>query len=195
MIDDVGGRMLWATYENAVMWCVTLTRGVAPEEVITAYGCDPGDSRFVDMDQAIEWMGDCDPEALLVPLRFGRIGEWSFCYEKSTNVGSINLDVLARLSAKSEAFLLEVGGSGVNHFGYWRNGRAVESFEPTLLSRRPAPPHPWWDAVQERRRAAGKPYPGMLPVLEVVTEHVGAVLDDVTLAGELRTVMVKDPYT
>lgn len=193
--EGSGDRMRWAAYENTAMWCLTFTRGVTLEGVITAYGCDPRGARSVDVHAMIEWMGECDSGAPLFPLRFGRIEEWSFCYEKSTNLGSINPDILARLSATTETLLVEEGGSGISHFGYWQNGRAVESFEPAFPSRRPVLPRPWWDAIQERRLATGKPYPGMLPVLEVVAEHVGAVLDDETLAGELLTVMVNDPYT
>lgn len=103
-------------------------------------------------------------------------------------------DVLAHLSATTETFGVMLGGGGVNRFSYWRNGRVVESFEPGLPRTKPAQPHPWWDAVQERGPAGGERYFGMLPVLDLVADHVGAILDDETLAGEMPTVMMKDPY-
>ncbi|MEU0957682.1 DUF6461 domain-containing protein [Streptomyces niveus] len=194
MTEGIGNHMHWAAQRNAVMWCVTFTDGITPEEVLTAYGFSPDDARTVDWSETLEWMADRDrPDATVFPLRFGRTGEWSFCFEKSTILGSSD-DVLARLSATTETISVMLGGGGVNRFGCWRDGREVESFEPGHPRRKPAPPHPWWDAVHERIRATGERYPGMLPVLEVVAERVGAILDDETLDGQLHTVMMKDPY-
>jgi hypothetical protein len=63
-------------------------------------------------------------------LRTGYLGKWTFCYEDGA-LESIKVDVLRRLSADTETIQMFKGGDGMNIVKYFRDGRTIESFEPT----------------------------------------------------------------
>ncbi len=99
---------------------------------------------------------------------------------------------LSALSRGTETLSVLRGGDGMNGFTYWREGQCAERFEPGAAGTKPRPPHPWWDAVQERLDASGEEYPGLVPVLEATAHHSGAVLDTDTLDGPLLTLRLVD---
>jgi hypothetical protein len=99
---------------------------------------------------------------------------------------------LSSLSHGTETFSVLQGADGMNGFAHWRDGQCTERFEPGFTHTKPNPPHPWWDAVQERLAASGEEYPGLVPVLEAVTQYTRAVLDANTLNGPLLTLRLED---
>ncbi|MBL3671504.1 hypothetical protein JL475_37625 [Streptomyces sp. M2CJ-2] len=123
-------------------------------------------------------------------LRVGSLGDWSFCYEEWGVLGGLP-GLLSRLSCDTETFTVDSNIS-MDTFGYWRDGRCTEAFEPDEPGTRRLPPHPWWDALQERREAAGGSEPGLVAAVRVIGDRMGAVLDDATLDGPLPTVLLGD---
>lgn len=176
----------WATDPSRVMWCVTFTRDITPYDVLARYGADSGTARFLTRQQAAQLSG---PEGSV--LCAGALGDWSFCFEEYGVMGAM-AGPLSALSQGTETFSVLRGGDGMNGFAHWRDGQRTERFEPGYTHTRPPPPHPWWDAVQEQLDAAGTEYPGLVPVLEAVAHHTGAVLDSDTLSGPLLTLLLDD---
>lgn len=183
------GPWAWAGDPRAVMWCVTITRAITPEEVLARYGADAHTARFLTRQQATHLADGDLPEGSV--LRAGQMGDWSFCFEDYGVMGCMP-GPLSALSRGTETFSVLRGGDGMNGFTYWREGHCEERFEPGAAGTKPRPPHPWWDAVQERLDASGEEYPGLVPVLEATAHHTGAVLDTDTLDGPLLTLRLVD---
>ncbi|MBL3670829.1 hypothetical protein JL475_33705 [Streptomyces sp. M2CJ-2] len=123
-------------------------------------------------------------------LRVGSLGDWSFCYEEWGVLGGMS-GPLSRLSRGTETFTVASNVS-MDTFGHWRDGRCTEAFEPDDPGTRQPPPHPWRDALQERREAGGGSEPGLVAAVRVIGDRMGAVLDDATLDGPLPTVLLGD---
>ncbi|MGW0137528.1 DUF6461 domain-containing protein [Streptomyces calvus] len=183
------GPWAWAEDPRAVTWCVTITRGITPEEVVARYGADARTAQLLTRQQAARLAGGDLPEGSV--LRAGQMGDWSFCFEDYGVMGCMS-GPLSALSLDTETFSVLRGGDGMNGFAYWRDGQCAERFEPGAADTKPRPPRPWWDAVQERLDASGEEYPGLVPVLEATTRHTRAVLDTDTLDGPLLTLRLED---
>ncbi|MEZ3182639.1 helix-turn-helix domain-containing protein [Streptomyces pimonensis] len=168
---------------------MTFTRGVTPEEVLARYGADARTARLLTRQQAAQLAGMDRPDGSV--LRAGQLGDWSFCFEDYGVMGCMP-GPLSALSRGTETFSVLRGGDGMNGFKCWRDGQCAEWFEPGAASTKPRPPHPWWDAVQERLDATGEEYPGLVPVLEATAHHTGVVLDTDTLDGPLLTLRLED---
>ncbi|MGY0066898.1 DUF6461 domain-containing protein [Streptomyces sp. QTS137] len=171
------------------MWCVTITHGITPLEVLARYGADAGTARLLTRQQAAQ-LTDGDLPVGSV-LQAGQLGDWSFCFEDYGVMGQMP-GPLSALSRGTETFSVLRGGDGMNGFAYWRDGQCAERFEPGAPSTKPHPPHLWWDAVQERLDASREEYPGLVPVLEATAHYTGAILDTDTLDGPLLTLRLKD---
>ncbi|MFE4385219.1 DUF6461 domain-containing protein [Streptomyces sp. NPDC056844] len=171
------------------MWCVTITHGITPLEVLARYGADASAARLLTRQQAAQLTDGDLPEGSV--LQAGQLGDWSFCLEDYAVMGQMP-GPLSALSRGTETFSVLRGGDGMNGFAYWRDGQCAERFQPGAPSTKPHPPHPWWDAVQERLNASGEEYPGLVPVLEATAHHIGAVLDTDTLDGPLLTLRLDD---
>ncbi|MEU9576407.1 DUF6461 domain-containing protein [Streptomyces chilikensis] len=189
MQDSTTRPWAWAGNQHAVMWCVTFTHGITPEEVLARYGADTRAARLLTGQQAGHLNDSNLPQGSV--LRAGSLGVWSFCFEDHGVMGAMS-GPLSALSQGTETFSVLRGGDGMNGFAHWRDGRCTEQFEPGFTYTRPDPPHPWWDAVQERLDASNEEYPGLAPVLEAVAHHTGAVLDTGTLRGPLLTLRLED---
>ncbi|MFD3730220.1 DUF6461 domain-containing protein [Streptomyces sp. NPDC058632] len=172
------------------MWCVTITHGISPEEVLARYGADARTARPLTRQQATRLAGgDLLPEGSV--LQAGQLGDWSFCFEEYGVMGRMP-GPLSALSRDTETFSVLRGGDGMDGFAHWRDGECAERFEPGAAGTKPRPPPPWWDAVQERLDASGEEYPGLVPVLEATAHHTGAVLDTDTRDGPLLTLRLED---
>ncbi|MEV5935054.1 DUF6461 domain-containing protein [Streptomyces sp. NPDC052079] len=187
--DSTTRPWAWAEDPRAVMWCVTFTRGITPEDVLARYGADARAAQFLTRQQAGRLNDSSLAEGSV--LRVGALGAWSFCFEDYGVMGAMP-GPLSALSQGRETFSVLRGGDGTNGFAHWRDGQCTERFEPGFTHTKPKPPHPWWDAVQERLDATGEEYPGLVPLLEAVVHHTGAVLDTGTLSGPLLTLRLED---
>ncbi|MFE7410480.1 DUF6461 domain-containing protein [Streptomyces laurentii] len=188
MTDSAAGSWL-RTRTNDVMWCVTFTYGIGPEDVLARYGADPRDARLLAERDAGPLYGSHHPDGSV--LRAGALGGWSFCFEDCGIMGVLP-GPLTALSWRTETLALHRSAKGMSRFAHWRDGFPSEGFEPGFPGTRGEPPHPWWDAVQARRDATGEEFPGLVPVLEAIADHTGAVLDADTLAGPLLTLRLAD---
>jgi hypothetical protein len=187
--DSTSMPWAWAKDPHAVMWCMTLTRGITPHEVLVRYGADARTARFLTRRQAAHLNDGSLPRGSV--LRAGALGDWSFCFEDYGVMGMME-GPLSSLSHGTETFSVLLGADGMNGFAHWRDGQCTERFEPGFAHTGPNPPHPWWDAVQERLDASGEEYPGLVPVLEAVARYTRAVLDAGTLDDPLPTLRLED---
>lgn len=174
MKTDAVDSLRWA-----VAWvCVTFTRGLSPEEVLTRYGADPARARLLDWDAASDLAPGDEGVSL---LRAGRLGEWTFCVEEDGGIGSLD-GPLAALSRRTETYSIATT-DGMDVFQYWRDGECVENFEPGMDHTRPEQATSWWDRVEAALAAHDGEDAGMAPVVALVLDHLGITLDDATLAG------------
>jgi hypothetical protein len=187
--DLAAGPWTWASDPRAGMWCVTFTRGVTPQDVLARYGADARTAELLTREQAAPLHDGSLPGGSV--LRVGSLGDWSFCFE-GYGVMGVMPGPLSALSQATETISVLRGGDGMNRFAHWRGGQCNEQFEPGFTHTEPDPPHPWWDAVQERLDASGEQYPGLVPILEAVEHYTGAVLDTDTLEGPLLTLRLDD---
>ncbi|MFF1519856.1 DUF6461 domain-containing protein [Streptomyces sp. NPDC058305] len=165
----------WAT----AWMCVTFTRDLTAEKVLTRYGADPSRSRLLDADQASELPTGHFADGAVSLLRSGRLGGWTFCIEEDGVIGSW-AEPLAALSRGTETYSV-LTTEGLNVFQYWRNGECVENFEPGM----PGTEHTgsWRDRVETALAAHEGEDVGMAPVVALVLDHLGITLDDTALAG------------
>ncbi|WP_412180868.1 DUF6461 domain-containing protein [Streptomyces californicus] len=189
MEDSTTRPWAWAKDPHAAMWCVTFTRGITPEDVLARYGADTPTAQVLTRQQAAQLNDSSLLEGSV--LRAGALGSWSFCFEDYGVMG-IMPGPLSALSHRTETFSVLLGGDGMNGFAHWRDGQCTERFEPGFTHTKPNPPHPWWDAVQERLDASSEEYPGLVPVLGAVAHYTGAELDADTLNGPLLTLRLED---
>ncbi|MEU6229097.1 DUF6461 domain-containing protein [Streptomyces sp. NPDC047042] len=173
MKTDAVDSLRWA-----VAWvCVTFTRGLSPEEVLTRYGADPDQARLLDWETASDLVSGDEGVSL---LRAGRLGEWTFCVEEDGDIGSLN-GPLAELSRGTETYSMATT-DGMDVFQHWRDGECVENFEPGMDYTRPEQATPWWDRVEAALAAHDGEGAGMAPVVALILDHLGITLDDSTLA-------------
>ncbi|MFI6012661.1 DUF6461 domain-containing protein [Streptomyces sp. NPDC051243] len=133
---------------GAGTWCVTFTRGITPDEVLTRYGAAPRHARVMPMREADRLGADSYRAGTTKSvLRVGAVGDWSFYYERWGVLGTMP-GPLSALSHDTEMFTVTVGGDRMNT-EHWHEGRCTEVFEPSRPDTRRLSPHPWWDAVQE----------------------------------------------
>ncbi|MFF3087630.1 DUF6461 domain-containing protein [Streptomyces nojiriensis] len=180
----------WADHE--IMWCLTVTQGITPTELLARYGAQPEQAQSLRRQQAEE-LGQriSDETTSGTVLRVGTSNGWSFCLEEWGWIGSTRA-VLTRLSHNTECFSLQQDARGRSIFQVWRDGHQAERFEPGMISTRPVPPHPWWDVLEQCRIAAGQNFPGWGPVLRSVSQHTGVTLDNETVRSQLLTVLLED---
>jgi hypothetical protein len=180
----------WADHE--IMWCLTLTRGLTPTELLSRYGADPDKARLVDRQHADALGRRIGDEGLSATvLRVGALDDWSFCLEHWGWLGTTE-GLLTGLSRATETFSLQQDARGRQSFQFWRDGHRMEPFEPGMPSTRPQPPHPWWEAVELRSNESGEELPGWQPVLRAVSDHTGVALDDVTVNSPLLTLLLHE---
>ncbi|MCX4400055.1 DUF6461 domain-containing protein (plasmid) [Streptomyces sp. NBC_00053] len=180
----------WADHE--IMWCLTFTHNLDPSELLTRYGARPEEARLLDPQEAYGLGQRIGDEGLAATvLRVGAIGDWSFCLEQWGWLGSTTA-LLTRLSQGTETLSLQQDARGQQRFRFWRDGHLAERFEPGMLSTRPEPPRPWWDAVELRRSEAAEDFPGWDPVLRAVSEHTEATLSNEMVNSRLLTVLLPE---
>ncbi|TRO55343.1 MULTISPECIES: DUF6461 domain-containing protein [unclassified Streptomyces] len=159
--------------------CVTFTRDLTAEEVLTRYGADPSRSRLLDAEQASELPTGNFANGAVSLLRSGRLGDWAFCIEEDGVIGSWP-EPLAALSRDTETYSVLMT-EGLDVFQYWRDGECVENFEPNM----PDTDHTgaWRDRVDAALAAHEGENAGMAPVVALVLDHLGITLDDTAVAG------------
>lgn len=108
-------------YGNGVR--LLFVRGVAPEQIIGALGCDPADAHPLAEEATWGMFGDW--------ARVGTAGRWGF----SADSGSISVwdfERIARdLSAGTDLVLFQTGPDR-DYFQYFADGIEVTAFEPLL---------------------------------------------------------------
>ncbi|MET7365641.1 hypothetical protein ABZS61_07375 [Streptomyces sp. NPDC005566] len=102
--------------------------------------------------------------------------------------------VLSALSRDTETFTVATNGVGLDTFGYWREGRCVESFEVDDPGTAQSSVSRWRDTLRSRREAAEGSNPTLLVAVRMICDHMGSVLEDATLDGPLPTVLVADEH-
>ncbi|MFJ7416343.1 DUF6461 domain-containing protein [Streptomyces sp. NPDC098077] len=189
MQEPTADTWAWAVDPRDVMWCLTLTRNITPDEALDRYGAERRSAQLLTRRQATQL--DYTTHAIGSVLRAGALAGWSFCFEDNGVMGRMP-GPLSALSQDTETFSILRGADGMNGFAYWRDGQCAERFEPGFAHTAPPPPHPWWDAVQQRLGLSDGGTPVLIPVLEAVAHHTGAAFDTDTLDGPLLTVLLEE---
>jgi hypothetical protein len=96
-------------------------RGIAPEQIIAAFGADPAAAHLLTAAEAL----DTIPEWFQV----GQAGDWAFCIDNSAASVYEYQRITRELSAGTELALIETGPN-FDHFYFYANSEEVTSFEP-----------------------------------------------------------------
>ncbi|MFJ8754603.1 DUF6461 domain-containing protein [Streptomyces sp. NPDC102441] len=167
-------------------FCMTLSLGKSPEEVINIYGADAGEARWLTADAP----GAYVTNATTTVLRAGSLGDWTFCLEFEYLLGS-NEGIMRELSTNAEAIVIFRTAKALTGFHYVANCELLESFEPGY------PPSVSGRSSHEfSSKVHALTSTGLDPVaacLEVVTGHVGCDLTKETLRGPLLSVIMDKP--
>lgn len=167
-------------------FCLALSRNQTPEQVLTAYGAEPGEARLMSATQCETEMEVTETNAI---LRAGKVGMWSFCIEVANPIGFSDL-ILRRLCDHSEAFSLSRSGHAMTIFKYARDGQLIEWFEPrNPQSIYGGSKQAFFDQIQ--RISPGSS--ASMASLKVMSGHIGAELTPEILHGPLPTVNVRNP--
>lgn len=187
MQEPTARTWAWAIDPREVMWCLTLTRHITPDEVLDRYGASSRTAQLLTRRQATQL--DATERVEGSVLRVGALEGWSFCFEDNGVMGRMP-GPLSALSQDTETLSILRGADGMNGFAHWRDGQCAKRFEPGFTA--PPSPHPWWDAVQQRLDPSEGSIPVLIAVLEAVSHHTGAVLSADTLTGPLLTVFLEE---
>ncbi|WP_406096346.1 DUF6461 domain-containing protein [Kitasatospora purpeofusca] len=175
----------WAERGTVPTFCLNVVRGLAADEVVAAYGADPGRLRQLSLAEADSRYPMAKGGAL---LRVGRLGEWTFCFEAREAEG-FKPGVLARLSERSEVVSLFYA-DGMTVVERLEEGRLVERFEPGQRSPvQGSEPHTLQEGVRAELRNSTAPSTTEA-ALRVIARHIGAEIPWATLAGPLATVVL-----
>ncbi|MEW2121479.1 DUF6461 domain-containing protein [Streptomyces sp. NPDC005474] len=167
-------------------FCLTLSAGRSPEEVLEIYGADRSRARWLS---SADCFTEFEPTATNTVLRVGTLGDWSFCIEFENPIGFLNA-VVRGLSVNSEMITISRTGNSLTIFRYIVNGRLVESFEPgNLSSSWGQSEHEFSREVHERSATANT----VMASLHVIAEHVGHELTTEILHGPLLSVVIDNP--
>ncbi|MDX2918269.1 MULTISPECIES: DUF6461 domain-containing protein [Streptomyces] len=162
---------------------LTLSRNHSPEQVLAAYGAEPGEARLMSESQCDTGIEVKETGAL---LRTGKLGSWSFCMESTNPIGFANL-ILKNLSDGSEAFSLSRTGHSMTVFKYAQYGQFCEWFEPrNHQTVQGGSPHAFFQRIQNMPSDTS----AAMASLKVMSEHVGAELTPEILKGPLLTVNI-----
>jgi hypothetical protein len=174
-------------------FCLTYVRHVPPEEVLIRYGADPTAAQRTD-DVGADHLAP--PGSDGTPLRCGRLGTWSFCYE-SPGVNGAMPWTLAALSRNTEVLGYHHSAKGMTVVERWLDGQPVETFEPgngrTLSARGPAL---LWQALQHLRSQVDSHTPAATDgamALRAVHDRVGAAVTGELLRLPLLSVWLYRP--
>jgi Family of unknown function (DUF6461) len=106
----------------------SFAEGRGPDEVLTAFGVDPGDAEPLTREASAEEFG-VEPGL----YRVGETGGWSYVVEE---FGGDHDDVLRALSAGGRAVSVTKVESAMSVFEYYEDGERTLWFEPTFPLRR-----------------------------------------------------------
>lgn len=105
-------------------WCVTVTRGITPNDVLVCFGALPGDAQNMPKLEAVRLGAVAyragTPKSV---LRVGSLGDWSFCYEEWGALSAIP-GTLPRLSSGRETLTVDSNESAWTPSGTGATGGA-----------------------------------------------------------------------
>ncbi|MEV4601806.1 DUF6461 domain-containing protein [Amycolatopsis sp. NPDC049253] len=177
----------WTQDPSVVMVCTTFVERLSPTPIFEVLHAEQPNSRMSSTQLAIA-VGD-DREG----IRVADIGSWALVIELESLV-AVRDEILARHS-RSRRRVVQVyrTGSGMESFGYWRDGESQCRFEPTNPARRTGRDP---DVLVGEMRASGidPASAEMLPGYEMYTlaaEVIGVIADTgVVVEAELEAGLV-----
>lgn len=186
---QASGEWDWLEESPLRIGCALIfARDVAQDEVFGAFDVDPTSAHMED------W--EFDPEDRRI--RVGRLGTWTFAIDESME--SLHLairgrNVGARLSAGTEAVVIEWTAKPTETFEYWADGTLVTRFEPyRVCDRDGSEPDRFLDEmrllgmVTEADDEAEGPDNVLIATLDLMTLALGIHLPEATAMGPLATV-------
>jgi hypothetical protein len=182
--------------------CLTFVRGARPEQIIEAYGMDPGAARLLPAPVAWEWLLPGGPPW----VRAGQAGDWAFAIEEVTQL-ALARDVARGMSAGTDAAEVIWTAKPTSDVRYLVDRTLVTAFAPGMewdrsgaepdrflgemsrtgmrleppLPRRPARRR---DIAEERRRPRRDP---LIAALDMLTLALGIRLPEEVARGRLLT--------
>ncbi|WP_369015741.1 DUF6461 domain-containing protein [Streptomyces hintoniae] len=166
-------------------FCLTLSAGKTPENILEAYGADASEARHLTY---AEFFRAYEPTATSAALRVGSFGSWSFCIEFENCIGFMP-GVQRKLSQSTEAFLLSRAGNAYAVVDYTVDGEIVESFEPGNGVIRVPSSHDFAGRVERLTESSD----GITATLEILAEYTGHHVTTALLDGPLLSVVVPTP--
>lgn len=134
--DDTNHDVWRWTADGAMrdLGCLIFSRGATPEQMIAAYGLDPGTARLVppaELSEAVPYPVAYGSSEV---IRAGRIGEWAFVIDESLLANTLTVhahDVAGHLPEGTEgAQVLWTGPEG--RLSYWTGDGDRCRFDPEL---------------------------------------------------------------
>ncbi|MEU2730615.1 DUF6461 domain-containing protein [Streptomyces griseoviridis] len=167
-------------------FCLTLSAGKTPENILEAYGADASEARYLT---SAEFFRAYEPTATSAALRVGSFGSsWSFCIEFENCIGFMP-GVQRKLSQGAESFLLSRAGNAYAVLDYTVDGEIVESFEPGNGVTRVPSSHDFAGRVERLSESSD----GITATLEILAEYTGHHVTTTLLDGPLLSVVVPTP--
>lgn len=144
MVDDLGRR-----YEGGWGWvlrggrelvcCLVFARGLAPEELLEAFGMPAGGGRLLPAEAADQTVRlpiyDEEGNVIGPVVKAGRSGDWAFAIDDMflANWLAIHGHHVARhLPAGTEAVIVDWTAKPTYNVEYWADGYLRASFDPQL---------------------------------------------------------------
>lgn len=186
---QVEGSWDWLVRSDLTLCCALIfARDVEEGEMFEAFGADPAAARMEG--------GLFDPDCSRV--RAGRVGAWTFAVDDhlvSLDLAMHGKNVGQRLSARTEAVVIESTAKPTEHFEYWADGVQVVSFEPYRpFDRHGSDPDRFLaemrqvGMVTEAGDEADGPEDDLLAALDLATLALGIQLPGQVATGPLATV-------
>jgi hypothetical protein len=118
----------WVTQGDLrVGGCLTFARGISPEQMIRAFGMDPGAALMLSEVEAV----GANPAGGPPWIRVGQTGEWAFAVEQLSLIGALE-GAGQRLSLGTEAVVVDWTAQPTYEISYMRDGVFVTRFEPGM---------------------------------------------------------------
>ncbi len=178
----------WTAIVRYGPFCLTVTHGVTPRNLLERYEADPTTARllaFGETDAVVQ------PGPDRTILTSGTLGDWTFGFE-TMSVEGVMPETLAALSRGTQTLALNDSANAMHTLKHWVDGQPQESFEiGNPVTQRAAGPHPLWDAT-ERHRATHPDQSDIVAALRAVNDHIGGHLAPRMLARPLLTAMLPE---
>lgn len=197
-----------ANPETALCGCLTFVRDRSVEQLMRAFGMDPGAARMLPRRQAGEAvrfpLRDNQRDVVNAVIRAGTTGDWAYAFEdpwfEAMSADGFVEGVASRLSVGTEAVVVAWTPTG-DRVQFMADRNIVTSFEPLIaFDRAGDEPDRFLDAMRQvglpvdnpDNQSSGEgpaeaPNP-LIAALDMLTMVLGIELDEDTIEGPLLTV-------